>query len=107
MKFCEKCGCILVSKKENNKTFLVCRKCGFKIEYNHSIQIKEEIKKNPMDEVVVLDKQNEALPKIKVFCPKCGHNEAVWWIRQTRSADEAPTTFYRCTKCKYSWREYG
>ena len=59
------------------------------------------------NDINIAENIKKKLPKIKVFCPKCGHNEAVWWIRQTRSADEAPTTFYRCTKCKYSWREYG
>ena len=25
---------------------------------------------------------------------------------QTRSADEPTTRFYRCQKCKFTWREY-
>jgi DNA-directed RNA polymerase subunit M len=55
----------------------------------------------------VIEKNEDALPKTKATCSKCSHNEAVWWVQQTRSADEAPTVFYRCTKCKHSWREYG
>jgi hypothetical protein len=26
---------------------------------------------------------------------------------QTRSADEATTQFYRCTKCGHTWRNYS
>ncbi|MGC2430674.1 MAG: hypothetical protein WA393_06530 [Nitrososphaeraceae archaeon] len=26
---------------------------------------------------------------------------------QTRSADEATTQFYRCTKCNHTWRNYS
>ncbi|MCK4973458.1 MAG: transcription factor S, partial [Candidatus Heimdallarchaeota archaeon] len=28
------------------------------------------------------------------------------WMVQTRSADESPTRFFRCTACGETWREY-
>lgn len=49
----------------------------------------------------------EALPTIEKECEKCGNNEAIWWMLQTRSADEPTTQFFRCTKCKYTWRDYA
>ena len=49
----------------------------------------------------------ESLPTIKIECEKCGNDEAVWWMLQTRSADEPTTQFYRCTKCRYTWRNYA
>lgn len=106
MQFCPKCGLVCVSKKEGKKAILVCRKCGYKIKDYKPIEIKEEIRKNPLDEVVIIDEKKEALPKIRVICPKCGNKEAVWWMQQTRSSDEPPTLFFRCTKCRHSWREY-
>lgn len=106
MHFCPTCGLVCVSKKEGNKTVLVCRKCGHKIKDYKPIEIKENIKKDPLDEVVIIDEKREALPKIRVVCPKCGNKEAVWWMQQMRSSDEPPTLFFRCTKCKHSWREY-
>ncbi|MHA1368130.1 MAG: DNA polymerase ligase N-terminal domain-containing protein [Promethearchaeota archaeon] len=39
-------------------------------------------------------------------CPKCGHPEIKTWQRQTRSADEPMTQFFRCVRCGYTWREY-
>ena len=41
-------------------------------------------------------------------CPSC-HQIAkfIQWQVQTRSADEAPTTFYKCSKCNHTWRDYG
>ena len=48
----------------------------------------------------------EALPTIEAKCEKCGHGEAVWWMLQTRSADEPTTQFYRCTSCGHTWRNY-
>src|SRR5919107_2149996 len=37
-------------------------------------------------------------------CSKCGTNQARWWIVQTDSADEPSTQFFRCTKCRHTWR---
>jgi DNA-directed RNA polymerase subunit M len=106
MHFCPTCGLVCVSKKDKNKTILVCRKCGYKIKDYKPIEIKEEVKKDPLDDIVIIEEKKEALPKIRLICPKCSNKEAVWWMQQTRSTDEPPTLFFRCTKCRHSWREY-
>ncbi|MGQ9782101.1 MAG: transcription factor S [Nitrososphaeria archaeon] len=49
----------------------------------------------------------ETMPTIEIECPKCGNNKSYWWLLQTRSGDEPPTQFYRCTKCGYTWRMYA
>ena len=49
----------------------------------------------------------DALPTIEIECEKCGHDQAVWWTLQTRSADEPTTQFFRCTKCEHTWRNYA
>ena len=41
-----------------------------------------------------------------IECEKCGNKEAFYWQIQTRAGDEPMTRFYRCTKCKETWREY-
>jgi DNA-directed RNA polymerase subunit M len=107
MDFCEKCGFVLVSKKEKDKVFLICRKCGHRVTHYKPLEISENVEKKPLDDIIIIEKNEEALPKTKVVCPKCSNKEAVWWIQQTRSIDEAPTLFLRCTQCKHSWREYG
>ena len=108
MNFCEKCGSVLVAQKEKGeKVVLVCRKCGFKLKDYKPLEISEDVEKDPLDDVIIIERNEEALPKTKTVCPKCGHKEAVWWIQQTRSSDEAPTLFLRCTSCRHSWREYG
>ncbi len=108
MHFCDKCGSVMVAKEERGKAFMVCRKCGHKGREVEQLSIQEKVKHKPKEEgVVVLEKSEEALPKTKAVCPECGNKEAVWWLQQTRSSDEAPTLFLRCTKCSHSWREYG
>ena len=68
---------------------------------------KKEKTKNKEKSISVMKKEAEVHPKTKAKCPKCGNNEAYYWIVQTRSADEPPTRFYKCTKCKHVWREYS
>ena len=97
--FCPKCGGLLINK--NGK--VVCSNCGAEFT---SGKIKEKTKKKEKS-ISIAKKETEIHPKTKAKCPKCGNNEAYYWVVQTRSADEPPTRFYKCTKCKYIWREYS
>ena len=57
-------------------------------------------------EIEIIEKEVDILPKTKVTCDKCGNKEAHYWTIQTRAGDEPETKFLRCTKCKYTWRDY-
>ncbi len=105
MEFCPKCGKLLKGKEENGKTVMVCTACGFKKSAGDESVETEELKKEKADVAVSEGEPN--LPKTDKECPKCGHKKAYYWMEQTRSADEAPTRFYRCTKCGHTWREYS
>ncbi len=113
MDFCPKCGAVLVSKryedkKEGEKIFLVCRKCGMVKKKYKAIEIKEDVIENPQDQVIIVKKNAEALPKTVVNCPKCENNEAYWWTQEIEVSDEDSViaTFFKCTKCAHKWREY-
>jgi DNA-directed RNA polymerase subunit M len=109
MEFCDKCGNLMVVKKGRKNTYLVCRKCGRKKKVKKEKVLLSERLADKKKEIVVMGKGEELaeLPKTKIMCPKCENVEAYWWMQQTRSADEPPTLFYKCTKCGYSWRSYG
>jgi DNA-directed RNA polymerase subunit M len=84
-----------------------CQKCGYS-----EVESKQEPKKlaeQSQSELTILEETEgkEALPSITIDCEKCGNTEAVWWMLQTRSADEPTTQFYRCTKCNHTWRNYA
>ncbi len=104
MKFCPKCEVKL--KKENSD--LKCPKCGY-IQGASSSPQKKLLQEEPTEafNVFAENEGEEALPTINIECESCGNDEAVWWMLQTRSADEPTTQFYRCTKCKYTWRNYA
>lgn len=40
----------------------------------------------------------------EVQCRGCKRNRVTYYQRQTRSADEPPTTFYRCEYCGREWK---
>lgn len=85
---------------------IVCKKCGFETKKGQDNNVI--ISKRKKKEVTVIDSGTDAdtRPKTKdVTCPKCGHNEAYWELRQMRAADEPESRFYTCTKCKHRWRE--
>jgi DNA-directed RNA polymerase subunit M len=105
MMFCPKCGKLMKAKDGS----LCCTKCG----YTEVISAagKENMKKvSYMQESDILivddDMAIETKPTCSIKCPSCGHGTAEWWLRQLRSADESEVRFFRCTKCKHTWREY-
>ncbi len=105
MKFCPKCEVKL--KKDGSD--LKCSKCGY-LEGEKVTQSKKIIDEAESDFSLLAFEGNEgedSNPTIKMDCEKCGHDEAVWWMFQTRSADEPTTRFYRCQKCKHTWRDYS
>ena len=102
--FCPKCKSIMMPKKEKNHTVMQCS-CGYREIKDGAVKI---IDKSNVEEkkLVIIEKPVETLPIAKEKCHKCGNDSAYYELRQTRSADESPTKFLRCTKCGHMWRDY-
>jgi len=112
MEFCECGGFLIPEKQDDGMIIMKCPSCGKKISpasNSKAFEIKQTIKHTNMEKMVIIesDDEVETMPTATARCEKCGHNQAVYWQLQTRSADEASTTFYRCRKCKFTWRDYG
>ncbi len=98
--FCD-CGGLM----EFGKGKLKCRACGKEVQKNVKAKFTTTAKR---EETVVIEDNRPDFPTMTKTCTKCGNNKAYWWVIQTRSSDEPPTQFFRCTngKCKHTWREY-
>jgi DNA-directed RNA polymerase subunit M len=100
-------------QKIGDTVYLVCTRCGFKMKATEkdlkAYKLSTKIKHTEKEKLVVIpaDEELKGLPITRdVVCPRCGNHEAYYWFVQTRSADEPPTRFFKCTRCGYVWREY-
>jgi DNA-directed RNA polymerase subunit M len=88
---------------------LTCPKCGYQktaVAGQNVVKSKqvEDVRKSVMEDAT---NKMDLLPTTNEYvCEKCGNGTAYYFMRQTRSADEATTRFLECTKCGYKWREY-
>jgi DNA-directed RNA polymerase subunit M len=103
VEFCPECGGLLLPKEG----LLQCR-CGYSKKIGKEEKERYTLQEKPKEarEIPVIEEEVQQMPTAKAECRKCGNTEAYYWMLQTRSADEPATKFFRCTKCKYTWREY-
>jgi len=111
VEFCPECSNLLRKELLDGHPSLAC-KCGYHqdikvddVEVKNNIQKKKEALANNL--IIVSEEDKIAVhPIVPKDCPKCANGEAEAWQEQTRSADEPSTSFFRCTKCKFTFREY-
>lgn len=111
MMFCPKCGAIMSIKN----TIWRCSRCGYEVARDinkKQASFSRIIRHNEKEKTIVIDREKASVPptavliKNQVRCPKCEYTEVYAWQIQTRAADEPSTTFYKCSKCGHTWREY-
>ncbi len=105
--FCEKCSSIMRPKLKGSQRILAWS-CGFERETSgESLVLKEEM--TGKKKIVAVKEVTEMMPKVRIKCDDndCENDVAFYWTQQTRAADEPETRFFKCTKCKHTWREYS
>ena len=102
---CPKCGSLMRVEKRGEKQYLKCPACGYETEMQ-SAEMKISTSTKQTKEIKVVESDEKILPSTKRVCPKCGNTDVYYELRQTRAADEPPTQFFQCKKCKHIWREY-
>lgn len=100
MEFCPNCGAMLLPKDGALKCSCGYEENIYKDEYEVSKKVDAE------ENVKMFGEDVEVGPSVNETCPECGHDKATYKLIQTRSADEAPTRIFKCSKCKHTWRAY-
>ena len=107
MQFCDECGSMMV----NWDGEMVCTSCGASARRDEDLAEKfVSTERQSDDDVIETEESAEFEGKstaTDVTCDQCGHGEAWYTIKQTASADEPPTRFFKCKECGYRWREYN
>jgi DNA-directed RNA polymerase subunit M len=109
MQFCDACGSMMVSRDGE----MVCTddSCGATSEQDEGLAAQYTSTESQSDSEVIETSEEanfEGKPTANdVTCDECGHGTAWYTIKQTASADEPPTRFFKCKECGYRWREYN
>lgn len=107
MQFCDACGSMM--KPEDGR--MVCSSCGA-VDDQDSERADEFVSTAEQTHDDVIESSEDANFEGKptaddVHCDECGHTKAWYTIKQTGSADEPPTRFFKCQECGHRWREYN
>ncbi|MFA1611438.1 transcription factor S [Halobellus rubicundus] len=109
MQFCDECGTMMVS--EGGEMVCTNEDCGARAEQDAELAEQFVSTEAQSDDDVIEtteDANFEGKPTASdVTCDECGNGEAWYTIKQTGSADEPPTRFFKCTECGHRWRGYN
>jgi DNA-directed RNA polymerase subunit M len=109
MQFCDDCGTMMVSQDGT----MVCTNddCGAREEQDTERAAAFVSTESQTDGDVIETEEDanfEGKPTATdVVCEECDAREAWYTIKQTGSADEPPTRFFKCTECGHRWRGYS
>ncbi|AHG04505.1 DNA-directed RNA polymerase subunit M [Halobacterium sp. DL1] len=104
MQFCDDCGSMMHKQGDE----MVCSSCGAVEESEADGGFVETAAQDTSDVIETSEDANfEGKPTAEETCPECGHDTAWYTIKQTGSADEPPTRFFKCKECGARWRDYS
>jgi DNA-directed RNA polymerase subunit M len=107
MQFCDDCGSMMKSQDGD----IVCTDCGASAERDEDRAAEfVTTESQTHDDVIETEEGSnfEGKPTADdVVCEDCGHTKAWYTIKQTGSADEPPTRFFKCQECGNRWRDYN
>jgi len=106
MQFCDDCGSMM--KPDDGR--MVCSSCGAVVDQDEETAAEYvSTEEQTDDDVIESDPEaaDEGKPTAEVRCEDCGNDRAWYAIKQTGSADEPPTRFFKCTECGHRWRGYS
>jgi len=111
LRFCPKCGSIMVVKVIDNTYVFYCARCGYRTEVSKdSAMLKKSIsfeKRMEKREEVAVGIPLGAIFVESIVCPRCRKNGVYYWRKQVSSAESSDVIAktYKCASCGYTWTE--
>ncbi|KAI5855079.1 hypothetical protein GGS23DRAFT_590107 [Durotheca rogersii] len=104
-RFCSECSNMLYPKEDEDahKLQFTCRTCRYTEEATSSCVFRN-VMNNAAGETAGVTQDvgsDPTLPRSNKTCPSCGHEEAVFFQSQQRSAETGMKLFYVCCECGY------
>ena len=99
VKFCPKCGNVLVEETVNGK--LKCSACGYEKKGKPVVE-KEKIKNKDVGEGIA--REEDVFASYSHKCPECGYMKAEIIDLGAQYSDEDELILVRCGKCGYTER---
>lgn len=107
MQFCDECSSMMHADGDE----MVCQSCGYREPKDQELADDFVSTQDQTDDDVIETEEDanfEGKPTADdVVCDECGHGVAWYTIKQTGSADEPPTRFFKCKECGHRWRGYS
>jgi len=104
MEFCDECGSMMKTQEVDGVEMWVCSEGHQKPKDPDASYVVTE-GQEASEVIESAGTEGSGLPVTDERCPKCGNDEAFWYMQQIRSADESETRFFVCTECEHTWRE--
>ncbi|KAI1384799.1 DNA-directed RNA polymerase II subunit RPB9 [Hypoxylon trugodes] len=102
-RFCSECSNMLYPKEDEDahKLQFTCRTCQYTEEATSSCVFRN-VMNNAAGETAGVTQDvgsDPTLPRSNKTCPSCGHDEAVFFQSQQRSAETGMKLFFVCCQC--------
>ena len=102
LKFCTKCGDLLIPERKGEKFIATCAKCGFSkqvkiLKSKENLEPKKNIGRG-------VRKEENPLATYHSKCPKCGYDKAQIVDMGVFYSDEDNLIMLKCGKCGHSER---
>ncbi|KWU42667.1 DNA-directed RNA polymerase II subunit I [Rhodotorula sp. JG-1b] len=101
--FCKECNNLLYPREDKVHHVLMyaCRNCPYEEETHNPCVYKHDLIVAAKETAGVTQdlETDPTLPRSNITCPRCGHQESVFFGDQGRRAQTSMTLFYNCTNC--------
>ncbi|KAH0490727.1 hypothetical protein TgHK011_002183 [Trichoderma gracile] len=102
-RFCSECSNMLYPKEDEDlrKLQFTCRTCQYTEDAQSTCVFRNVLNSSSGETAGVTQDvaSDPTLPRSNKTCPKCAHQEAVFFQSQERSADTGMKLFYVCCEC--------